>query len=279
MANAIERETHRAVDAVAATAEKADGTAGELLQRANGVSSDSLSVVASSEQALHNVQAVGTAAEGMTTSIRDIAAEVARAATLTKSAVDSGHKAQTTIRALSEAVSKISEVAKLIGQIAGQTNLLALNATIEAARAGDAGKGFAVVASEVKNLANQTGRSTEDIDRQIASIRAETDAAVAAVAEIGNRIDDISKVADAIAHAVEVQNASTEEITRNVGETIEAVREVSTKIGGISRAAEAVGGGVADIRSTLQNANRNVADLRENLTRVVRSAAEDAMFS
>jgi methyl-accepting chemotaxis protein len=233
-------------------------------------------VVASSDFALANVQSVGATAQGMTDAIRGIASEVARAANITKSAVDSGDKAQTTIRALSESVSKISEVAKLIGSIVGQTNLLALNATIEAARAGDAGKGFAVVASEVKNLANQTGRSTEDIDRQVGEIQTATQAAVAAVAEIGDRIRDIAQVADAIAVAIEAQNTSTLEIARNVGETIEAVRDVSSKIGGISRAADAVGTGVADMRATIQNASQRVADLRENLTCVVRTAAEDA---
>jgi methyl-accepting chemotaxis protein len=276
MADVIERETHRAADAVAATTGKADGTASDLSQRASGVSNDSLSVVASSELALANVQSVGNTAQGMSDSIRNIASEVARAAEITKSAVNSGDKAQDTIRTLSESVSKISEVAKLIGSIAGQTNLLALNATIEAARAGDAGKGFAVVASEVKNLANQTGRSTEDIDRQIGEINTATQAAVAAVAEIGDRIRDVAEVAGAIALAIESQNASTLEISRNVSQTIDAVRDVSTKIGGISRAADAVGDGVADIRATIQTASRCVADLRENLTTVVRSAAEDA---
>jgi methyl-accepting chemotaxis protein len=64
-------------------------------------------------------------------------------------------------------VEEIKVMTDSIGNIASQTNLLALNAAIEAARAGEQGKGFAVVAEEVRNLAEQSSQTVENINRVV----------------------------------------------------------------------------------------------------------------
>ena len=111
---------------------------------------------------------------------------------------------------------QIGEIAGLIASIADQTNLLALNATIEAARAGEAGRGFAVVAQEVKALATQTGKATEEIDRQVTAIREASIQMVKAVHDITQTIGNITGITTSIAGAIEQQNAATAQISESL---------------------------------------------------------------
>ncbi|PRX26453.1 methyl-accepting chemotaxis protein [Orenia metallireducens] len=69
----------------------------------------------------------------------------------------------TTVDKLNSFTQEISNFVGAITNIAEQTNLLALNASIEAARAGEHGKGFAVVAEEIRQLAEESNKSAEDI--------------------------------------------------------------------------------------------------------------------
>ena len=63
----------------------------------------------------------------------------------------------------SKSVNEIEKLTENILNIATQTNLLALNASIEAARAGEAGRGFAVVADEIRQLADSSRETANNI--------------------------------------------------------------------------------------------------------------------
>lgn len=63
----------------------------------------------------------------------------------------------------SKEIEKINSLTSEILSISSQTNLLALNASIEAARAGEAGKGFAVVADEIRQLADSSRETANNI--------------------------------------------------------------------------------------------------------------------
>ncbi|MCS3925661.1 methyl-accepting chemotaxis protein [Bradyrhizobium elkanii] len=276
MAETVERETGRSVDSASVASQGVERAASSLSEIARSLSAESQAVASASTQALGSSQTVSAAAEELSASIRDIATQVARTSTVTKSAVAGREQARSTIQALAGAVKKIAEVSDLIGGIAGQTNLLALNATIEAARAGEAGRGFAVVAAEVKSLSDQTAKSTEEIGRLIAEVQASTQAAVDAVETMGGHIVEIDGVATSVAAAMEEQDSATREIARSISESASAAKEVSAKIANVSRDAASVDRRATEVRQAIAGMAANLESLRSVVVRTVRDSTAAA---
>ncbi len=208
-------------------------------------------VSAASEQVSRNVEIVSTGAQQMLTSIREIARSANEAARVARSAVDVAENTNQTIGKLGESSLEIGKVIKVITTIAQQTNLLALNATIEAARAGEAGKGFAVVANEVKELAKATARATEEIGQRIETIQGDTRSAVNAIGEVSKIINQINDISNVIAAAVEEQTATTNEISRNVGQAAQGTTEIARNIAGVATAARNTSAGAAEMQQSV----------------------------
>lgn len=93
-----------------------------------------------------------------------MAMETAMAA---KTGFDAVQKSIDAIGRIQSSSTRVSEIVRVISEIANQTNLLAFNAAIEAARAGQQGVGFSVVAAEVRKLAERSSGAAQEIARLI----------------------------------------------------------------------------------------------------------------
>ncbi|QTD41260.1 methyl-accepting chemotaxis protein [Sporosarcina sp. Te-1] len=145
-----------------------------------------------------------------------------------------------TISEMASQSEQIRSVTSLITAIAEQTNLLALNAAIEAARAGEHGKGFAVVAEEVRNLAEQSKQSAEEIGRMVETMIQNVNNAVARTEDGSRRVADgltvtgktnevfeqIEKAAVEVADKVNNVSAAIVQMTSMVNEVATGAAEV-----------------------------------------------------
>jgi methyl-accepting chemotaxis protein len=275
MADRIETETGTALEEIGHRTASMAATAAGMNASATRTGVAANTAAAAADQAVANAQTVASAAEQLSSSIREISGQVSQSTAVVGRAVAAGSQARATIEALNGKVERIGVVADMIRDIAAKTNLLALNATIEAARAGDAGKGFAVVASEVKQLANQTARSTEEIARHIAEVRSATGESVAAVGTIERTITEIDAIAGSIAAAVEEQGAATVEIARNVQQTAEAANEITGRIAEVSTEAQETGQQAADVQIGAAGLAELVSELRRTVVRVIRTSTAE----
>ena len=157
---------------------------------------------------------------------------------------------------IEQASKKISDITRVIDDIAFQTNLLALNAAVEAARAGDAGKGFAVVASEVRSLAQRSGEAAKDISGLISSSNIEVEAGVKLVRQAGDALTRIvaasqnvqSTVSDVAAASAEQANG-IEEMSQTVAHMDEMTQANAALAEQSAASANALAGKIAELNA------------------------------
>lgn len=108
---------------------------------------------------------------------------------ISQKTIDSISEVAAKTQATDKSSEKIREAVDMIKNITSQTNLLSLNASIEAARAGEAGKGFAVVAGEIRNLADESTRSAEEIEKRIDELVNNSDASIAETVKLNDILE------------------------------------------------------------------------------------------
>jgi methyl-accepting chemotaxis protein len=138
------------------------------------------------------------------------------------------------VRNLEKQTGNIGRFLDVINDMADQTNLLALNAEIIAAQEGEHGRSFSVVANEIKELAERTGASTQEIHEIIKALQSEARRVVEIIAVGDERIDEGVRMAksaqDALDKIYDSINRSTQRTTMVVN-TIEEQSKVIRQVG------------------------------------------------
>lgn len=145
-------------------------------------------------------------------------------------------KLQLAIDEVGKASEEITNITKVIGEIADETNLLSLNASIEAARAGDSGKGFAVVALEIGKLAQTSVESVKHIDSLVLEIKTSVKDVIR---QANDSVGNINSSSILISNAVDTFDAIFENIAV-VGNLIEKMIQKVDQVEDVARNVAAI---------------------------------------
>lgn len=191
----------------------------------------------------------------------------------------------------SKSVEKVAQLTADILNISSQTNPLALNASIEAARAGEAGKGFAVVADEIRQLADssrETANNIQTINEQV--IEAVQGLVVSSEKIVGYINENILPDYRAFVQGGQQYNDDATHIDNTMAEyageaqdILATMMEMTEAIEGISRAVEESANGVTDaatnIDSLVQSMSTVNGQMEENSTVAKNLKEESAAFA
>ncbi len=160
-----------------------------------------------------------------------------------------------------------------IADIAAQTNLLSLNASIEAARAGEAGRGFAVVADEIRDLADQSRQSAEQIKKVVDKL----------LADASESVDVMVKLNENFSHQSEQLNITRHdmmELSGNVENVSQSASEIAKRIENLNVAKQSLIGIIQDLSAiseetaaSTQETNASMEELNATFSIINESAS------
>lgn len=261
--NTSSTEMGAAIQSMAASSEQISMSVAGISTASEEISTNVSSISSSAQSTARNVQIANDSVVQINQALQGIAQDAAQGSRKSSEAHLVSREASTSINSLNRAAQDITKVTDTIKSIALQTNLLALNATIEATAAGDAGKGFGVVAGEIKELANQSGRAAEDIERRIQEVQDQTRLTVDMIQRVAVLFREVDEASNRISSSVGQQTQSTTLVVSNVNQAAAGVAE-------IARSLAEVGKGMSEL-------SRNASEAAKGATEVSRSNSEVSM--
>jgi methyl-accepting chemotaxis protein len=169
---------------------------------------------------------------------------------------------------LSQQTNQIANITNLVSDLANQTNMLAINATVEAVRTGEQGKGFGVVATEIRRLADQSKKSSDQINDLINGIKNSINKTVMVTDEGKKTLDNSLKLTEGtadnfnnVANAINSVVVSSQQIYLNTKQQAIAIEQVVEAMNVLNKGATETASGITQSRIGTQTLNKAALNL------------------
>ncbi|MDC7220703.1 MAG: methyl-accepting chemotaxis protein [Spirochaetales bacterium] len=179
------------------------------------------------------IQAISSSMSKISDKVQLISTDVLKVSEESTTVVEVTDQTNKFVDDLDAKAQEITSIINLISDISEKTNVLSINARIEAARAGASGKGFTVVANEIKNLSEQTNKSTEQISGMIGEM----------LHGSGNTLQSMARIHSIIQKI----NSLTENINGKIEEHLEATRQISAQLTEASSGSQEIFSAISEV--------------------------------
>ena len=158
---------------------------------------------------------------------------------------------------------RVSSILDMVDDITAQTSLLALNASIISAQAGTHGRGFAVVADQIKELANRTKSSTQEISTLVHELQKKSEQGVKRIAEGMKNADEGVRLVSAVKKALGTILESATHSSHRADNTAKVTQQTAKNSQKINASMSNVAEMVSQIKTTLHVQEHDVEKVFE----------------
>ena len=258
---------------VSAIMEELAATMEEVAATTNNVSQNTLNVNDRIEAFNSRAKETTAYAKDMKTNADEVKAKAVENRKKTTAIID---EINTNLNLALENSKSVEEIEKLtadILSISSQTNLLALNASIEAARAGEAGKGFAVVADEIRQLADSSRETANNIQainaRVIDSVQKLSSSSEQMIKYVNetvlsdyNAFVDMGNQYSEDASHIDV---NMKEYASDISEIEEEIKQMTDAVQGISDAVDESAKGVTQAAESIESLVQSISQMASEI--------------
>ncbi|MBF0239230.1 MAG: methyl-accepting chemotaxis protein [SAR324 cluster bacterium] len=261
------RELNRTIQTLSANIQQVENSSGHMDQYIQNS-------VQHVQQISSDLQQGSRTVSGLSEKMENIYENTNTIVKVSNQAAKEGTHALEVTYSLTERAGNISNITRMLEDIAAQTSMLSLNASIEAAKAGNAGQGFSVVAASIRQLASQASQSNEQIVAEIGQIHQLIITTQSTVKNVNDRLIDLVKHNRDVAELILQENQNIHEFSDRMRHIMESSHAMVDSVEMVRKELLTVNDSIGHIAEEARYSSANLDETTSGLIEIAQSSGQ-----